>query len=731
MTFLNPLMLFGLAAASIPLLIHLLSLRKLRTVEFSTLRFLKELQKSSIRRVKIRQWLLLAIRTLMVVALVLAFARPALHGSLAGLIGGRAATAMVLLIDDSPSTTARNQRGEIFPQIRNAALSIGSLAREGDQLYVVRLSDIGRRSQFPAIRTTDDFQRAVASLTSTPIRTSFRSGLEEGARLLAATSAANRELYIITDGQSNQFVDDKPAADSIANLQGNHVFVVRPEPAQGVNGAVASVELVTHVLTRSRPAEIQALIRAPGPGGPLSTIASVYLSGTRMAQQSIDLQAGGSTMMHARFLPRRSGTLAGYVQIEDDALEVDNRRFFNMTVPERISIFLCGSTPADIKYLRLGLTLGGDSTVSGLFSIQTGNDQDLSRLNFDAYDVVCLSDIPRLSLSTSEAVARFVRAGGGLLLFMGPNTDIAGYNETLFPKLGIPPGSPAQQTRNAGTGEFSVRQVDLGHPLFEGMFDEASGARKKTIETPSVRNYVRLIAGATGHTIMSLSTQSPFLAEYQSGSGRVLAFAVDAAGSWSALPTSAIFAPLLYRSMIYLADASTANPPVTVGASIELHLRLRTASAQSAYAFYAPSGQPEKVVPEFSPVSGAATFRSKPTLETGIYRFMQIPSTTITSAEPAGEPLAAVAVNPDTAESDLRQADQASMERFMARFGVPAQDLRLLPAGESPATVIEQSRYGVELWRFFIGAALLLGFIELAIGNAFRRADQAATNPQH
>ncbi|HTY01249.1 MAG TPA: BatA domain-containing protein, partial [Bacteroidota bacterium] len=121
MTFLNPFMLFGLVAASVPLVIHLLNLRKLRTVDFSSLRFLKELQRSSIRRVKIRQWLLLAIRTLLIVTLVFAFARPALHGTFAGFLGGRASTAMLLLIDDSPSTSARNDRGEIFPQIRAAA----------------------------------------------------------------------------------------------------------------------------------------------------------------------------------------------------------------------------------------------------------------------------------------------------------------------------------------------------------------------------------------------------------------------------------------------------------------------------------------------------------------------------------------------------------------------------------------------------------------------------------
>jgi hypothetical protein len=84
MTFLNPLLLFGLAAAAIPVLLHLLNLRKLRTVEFSSVRFLKDLQKSSIRRIRIRQILLLIVRTLLIIAIVAAFSRQHCGGTSPG-----------------------------------------------------------------------------------------------------------------------------------------------------------------------------------------------------------------------------------------------------------------------------------------------------------------------------------------------------------------------------------------------------------------------------------------------------------------------------------------------------------------------------------------------------------------------------------------------------------------------------------------------------------------------
>ena len=81
MTFLNPFVLFGLAAAAIPILLHLLNLRKLKTIDFSTLRFLKELQKTSIRKLKAQQIILLILRTLIVIFSVLAFSRPTIKST--------------------------------------------------------------------------------------------------------------------------------------------------------------------------------------------------------------------------------------------------------------------------------------------------------------------------------------------------------------------------------------------------------------------------------------------------------------------------------------------------------------------------------------------------------------------------------------------------------------------------------------------------------------------------
>src|SRR5580765_4179381 len=81
MLFTNALMLAGMAALAIPVLIHLLLKRKLKRLPFSTVQFFQKHDEQSSRRRKLRNWLLLALRLLVVTLLVAAFARPYLRGN--------------------------------------------------------------------------------------------------------------------------------------------------------------------------------------------------------------------------------------------------------------------------------------------------------------------------------------------------------------------------------------------------------------------------------------------------------------------------------------------------------------------------------------------------------------------------------------------------------------------------------------------------------------------------
>ncbi|MCK4577176.1 MAG: BatA domain-containing protein, partial [Candidatus Marinimicrobia bacterium] len=101
MSFLLPQMLWALPAVSLPLLIHLLSRANTKVVDFSSLRFLTLIEHNSMRRLNWNQWLLVLIRSLLLLFFILLLARPVVRGYFRGFLEGSATTLTVCLVDDS------------------------------------------------------------------------------------------------------------------------------------------------------------------------------------------------------------------------------------------------------------------------------------------------------------------------------------------------------------------------------------------------------------------------------------------------------------------------------------------------------------------------------------------------------------------------------------------------------------------------------------------------------
>jgi len=729
MTFLNPLVLIGLAAAAIPVILHLLNLRKLRTIEFSSLQFLKELQKSRIRRLKIRQWLLLLVRTLLIVSLVFAFARPALRGSVAGLVGDRASTTMIVLVDDSPSMTVRSETGELFIEARKVASSVLSMAKQGDQLYVLPLSALRHESSFPQAPITASSQDVLTKMEVSSETVPFLEAIRVGMRIAAGSSNANKELYLITDGQAAQFRAHTFGKDTTSPADERlKVFLVTLPHRNPDNTGVTELELKSQIIARNKPITLRADVRNFGSSPSRNTVVSAYLNGTRVAQQTVNVPSEGIASVDFAIVPKRAGILDGYVQLEEDAFGVDDRRFFVLDVPDSISVLFVGSGTADAKLATLALLPGSDSTFASLFRVHSIMESQLPSADFASVDVITLCNVRDLSDVEAERIAQFVRAGGGLLVFPGPSTDIRNCNTALFARLGVPPATAPEGLEKdtilpSGTG-LSFDRIDFAHPILAGLF-ERSGIRKKStpaVESPHVRRSVGLLAGPRGRTIISLSNGRGFLVEHEAGDGRVFLCAVDAGLTWSDFPLKGLFAPLLNRTILYLAAASKPTRAFTAGEAMEFHAPLRKVTDNESFTVKSPSGIEERVIPRRSIGSSFSTFVISSSREAGVYELRRTdPRRTVGT-----ERLAAAASNIDPVESDLRSASEDDLESFRTACGITRERFHSLTDGNSFLHEIEESRYGVEMWRYLLGLAIVLALIEMALGRA-RKQDASET----
>ena len=123
-------MLWGLLAASIPIIIHLYSLRQTKEIEFSSLRYIRELEYETIRRLKIRQWLLVFLRMLIIICLILMAARPVLKGFIPAWIAGEKESRVVVILDNSASMSMLRDGRSLLENGKSHVLDIADIYDE-------------------------------------------------------------------------------------------------------------------------------------------------------------------------------------------------------------------------------------------------------------------------------------------------------------------------------------------------------------------------------------------------------------------------------------------------------------------------------------------------------------------------------------------------------------------------------------------------------------------------
>jgi len=226
-TFLHPLALLGLAAAAIPLLLHLFQRRTPPELDFPAVRYLADAERRSARRLRLRHMMLLALRTALIAVIVAAAARPLVP--LAGAGGTHAPTSLVVILDNSVSSGATGGGRRVLDRLR--AVARGSLAGAGpdDRAYLL-LADGVVRGGTPA-----ELLAIVDSTEPAADRLDVVAALERAVRLVQAEPRSEREIHVVSDLQASAIAVGRltPPAEV-------RVLVLEPAatmPNRGVAGA--------------------------------------------------------------------------------------------------------------------------------------------------------------------------------------------------------------------------------------------------------------------------------------------------------------------------------------------------------------------------------------------------------------------------------------------------------------------------------------------------------------
>jgi hypothetical protein len=434
------------------------------------MRFLLAAQKQNVRRMRLEQFLLLAVRVLILLLLIMAMASVSpwaeamwfrLFPDSAVLAAGNRRTHKILVLDGSFSMGQKAGDRTCFDLARDRAVQILETAPGGDGFSIVLMGA-------PA-------QRIVSEPSDDPLRVSQevrKLRLPHGNADLAGTLLAvddmlkrspgkfeAREVYFLTDLQRSTWVG--PSSGEAAKImqriqeQARLVFVDVGVESPG-NLAVTSLYLGTPLATTTTVTPISATIHRFGgdEGKQVRVELLVGKARTTANEPAFELRAVGQQMVQVS--PGRAGQTVAFahkfatpgdyavqVRLENDVLDLDDFRTIIVTVKDTLPVMLVNGKPAVDEYDRatayLRDALQPVENRAGLLEspvrpkvVSETQFSDAALGDLTPFDAVFLCDVSRISGAEVRRLETHLKRGGGVIFCLGPRVDLEAYNRLLF-----------------------------------------------------------------------------------------------------------------------------------------------------------------------------------------------------------------------------------------------------------------------------------------------------------
>lgn len=297
--FLHPWVLAGLAAAAIPILLHLLARREPPTVVFPAVRYLVSTTREHQRRLKLQNWLLLFLRTLLVATLVMAAAGPTVP---LRAVPGHAPSALVLILDNSPSSGTTAGGSPQLAQLVTAARGVLARATPDDALWLVAADGIPRRGDAAALGELLDH------LTVSPRRLELGGAISLAEEILAPEKRPG-EIVMLTDLQASAL---SPAEVS------DPLLIGRPSAPPPPNTGIGQIETGTQPWSSDGGRVSVVLVGDSGGSVPVSG-----RLGERPPRQALG-RVGGTVTLTLPGVPAGWYTLT--TGLDPDEFRLDDRR---------------------------------------------------------------------------------------------------------------------------------------------------------------------------------------------------------------------------------------------------------------------------------------------------------------------------------------------------------------------------------------------------------------------
>lgn len=462
MPFMHP-MLFagGAAAASVPIIIHLLNRRRFKVLDWAAMRFLLESVRKNRRRILIEELILLALRCLAVFLLAVAVGRFLGCAPTQVLpVGTSAQMTHVFILDDSVSMGQKVADTTAFSKAASDLAGMIEAIPSTDEVAVLLTSRPKRSEALCPLKNLTDpevLSGRLKSLKPSDTTAMLNRAVRTAGEILNETGTEKR-LYVLSDFRSSDYgvegnIQDMSREFKILADTKAEIILMNYGAAPSVNLTAVDIRMLDKLAVASVPVRMEFRVRNNGPKRaedvsvsfvvrsddgeevklPVRTIRSIDPGQTESVQIAYTFPDAGPAVIEA--------------QLSADNLAGDNTASLALDIRKARRVLIVDgehdvSDPINSEsiFLTVALDPSGDG--------RDGNKCDVvpadrvAEVNFDRYDAVILANVGRFPMTVNpdgssgyaqmESLSRYVRGGGGLVIFTGDRVNPDFYNGPFY-----------------------------------------------------------------------------------------------------------------------------------------------------------------------------------------------------------------------------------------------------------------------------------------------------------
>lgn len=670
MQFVYPGFLWGLAAISIPIIIHLFHFRRYKKIVFSDIRFLQQLQEQNKSKQKLKDLLVLLCRILAVSALVMAFAQPFIPLGQNSKTGG--SNVVSVFVDNSFSMNAQGSDGALFEMAKNKARAIVNAYDNHDKFQVLtnNLSGSEQRvlSKTEALSRIDNIEPTTASAFLNDIYNKQSAAfLTEGTGFYHA--------YVISDFQTSQFKANNLKPDSAIRY---NFIPVENKSAQNIS--VDSVYVNSPFIKSNEPTALQIKITNHGNEAVEGFVVKVTLNQVQKALLNVNIGAGESVLAEALVTISDNNWQQGEISITDYPITFDDKLYFALKPTGQHHILYIGKNQNKF----IDAVYANDAN----YSLVKNTFGNINYQEFSKYQLIIIDEPTDWSTGLSNELNNYLNQGGQILLI--PSAE----NPSAINSFGGSNGLPV--IGNAISQSLKVSEVNIQHVLFKDVFKQRVG----NTDFPVVSNHFALLkqSNTRGKAVITLNNGNDLLWQTNVSKGNVYQLSVPLNEKYSNLQQHSLFVPM----MLNLAMGVQKNKPVYYVIKQNKQAFLPTENNITQKLIEVKSTQQE-LITEASMYQGQKVIQTEAINSPGWF--------TVTE-KGSKAPIAILAFNHNRNESAMRflsENELAEQSQLFSNVMINANDAQVLGAQ------ISSELSGKQLWRLFIIIALLFLFAEIAL----------------